>query len=104
MAASNGPATTPLKSTSCWRAASAAARAVDAPRPAHNHVRGLGEPARRGRETIAAGYLWVVTADPWSAVQGRTYSVGSMKHRGCIGAAPRSEEHTSELQSPVHLV
>src|SRR5690348_17792673 len=51
--------------------------------------------SRRARAAVIAV---VVAAGTWTIVQGAVYPDNPLE----IG--PRSEEHTSELQSPVHLV
>src|SRR5690348_17631741 len=63
-----------------------------------------GDPARRGPLVAARGARPELGPDDRRVAQvGRRTGRGGARHgrlRGCL----RSEEHTSELQSPVHLV
>src|SRR5712671_5200334 len=51
---------------------------------------------------------WASSRDAWTAATARSRSTSAVRRRaspaGCARPWPRSEEHTSELQSPDHLV
>src|SRR5690348_17956300 len=70
--------------------------------------RSIASSMRRFASCVVWGALSLACLPVWAANHGpKTYGTISYLHLGKLlpGSAPaRSEEHTSELQSPVHLV
>src|SRR3712207_8638717 len=60
--------------------------------------------ARRGRVTAAPGYREPALTGPESSRSTPATTSATPSHCDALGRSPRSEEHTSELQSRQYLV